>query len=482
MACFSRLSWRRHRCFTRRRRTRKSIKEALTSAYLFNPTLKAARSGVRATDENVPLARSNFRPTVNGTITGGYEDSSTSPGSASSGRNYPKTYSVNLKQPVFRGFRSINAVSGAEASVESARENLRYTESTVFLQAATAYVNVFRDMTILKVFQYNQKVLEQQLRAAQDRFRVGEVTKTDVAQAQAAVSGAISQVNIARQNLDSNRAAYQQFIGNAPMGVTDPGIPAALMPRSLEEALKIAGAENPQVLAAIFQERAQEYQVKQISGQLLPEVNLQATYTHGTSPAVGVQRSDDATVMGVVTMPLYEGGAVSAQIRQAKEMQSQLRQQIDVMREQVRASVATAWANYTNGKASIKSAQAQVDANRIALQGVMDEEKVGQRTLLDTLNARNVLQQSEVTLQTAKHDLVVGAYAVVASIGRLSAAELNLQVSVYDPTQHYRGVKDQWYGWQTSVESREDPVVAPITDPGVTPGQQDGDGPAFSRD
>lgn len=112
----------------------------------------------------------------------------------------------------------------------------------------------------------------------------------------------------------------------------------------------------------------------------------------------------------------------------------------------------------------------------------MDEEKVGQRTLLDTLNARNVLQQSEVTLQTAKHDLVVGAYAVVASIGRLSAAELNLQVSVYDPTKHYRGVKDQWYGWQTSVESREDPVVAPITDPGVTPGQQDGDGPAFSRD
>jgi outer membrane protein len=230
-----------------------SIKEALTSAYLFNPTLKAARSGVRATDENVPLARSNFRPTVNGTITGGYEDSSTSPGSASSGRNYPKTYSVNLKQPVFRGFRSINAVSGAEASVESARENLRYTESTVFLQAATAYVNVFRDMTILKVFQYNQKVLEQQLRAAQDRFRVGEVTKTDVAQAQAAVSGAISQVNIARQNLDSNRAATSIHRQRAHRR-DRPGIPAALT----EPGARRSGAENPQVLA-IFQGRAQEY-------------------------------------------------------------------------------------------------------------------------------------------------------------------------------------------------------------------------------
>jgi outer membrane protein len=251
------------------------------------------------------------------------------------------------------------------------------------------------------------------------------------------------------------------------------------MPRSLEEALKIADSENPQVLAAIFQERAQEYQVKQVRGQLLPEVNLQATYTHGTSPAVGVQRSDDATVMGVVTMPLYEGGAVSAQIWQAKEMQSQLRQQIDVMREQVRASVATAWANYTNGRLDRRRRRRWTPNDRLAGE---DEEKVGQRTLLDTLNARNVLQQSEVTLQTAKHDLVVGAYAVVASIGRLSAAELNLQVSVYDPTQHYRGVKDQWYGWQTSVESREDPVVAPITDPGVTPGQQDGDGPAFSRD
>lgn len=461
-----------------------SMKEAFTSAYLFNPILKSARSGVRATDEYVALAKSTHRPTISGQIRGGYEDQWVSTGALSDGgyKNWPKAYTVTARQPVFRGFRTVNAVSGAEASVEAARENLRYTEATVFLQTATAYVNTFRDMTILKVYQYNQTVLEQQLKAAEDRFKVGEVTKTDVAQAQAAVAAATSQVNIARQNLDSDRAVYQQYVGRPPMGVTEPTVPAHLMPRTLDEAVKIADAENPQILAAVFQERAQEYQVKQLKGQLLPEVNLEATYTHGVTPQAGVRRTDDTTVMGVVTMPLYEGGAISAQIRQAKETQSQYRQQIDATREQVRAQVATAWAFYTNGRASTKSAQAQVDANRIALQGVIDEEKVGQRTILDTLNARNVLQQSEVTLQTAKHDLVAGAYSVLASVGRLTAYDLQLQVDLYDPTQNYRRVKDKWYGWETSVESREDPVVAPVADPGVTPGQRRGDGPAFKRD
>jgi outer membrane protein len=458
-----------------------TLRDALAACYLFNPTLKARRSELRSTDEEVPIAKSGFRPRVTGVIESGFENLNTLPDTPGTGSNYPKAYSIGVTQPVFRGFRTINAVRGAEALVEAARENLRQTEQAILLEAVTAYMDVFRDEATLQLQINNQRVLSQQLRASRDRFQVGEITRTDVAQAQARESGAISQVSAARSNLNLSRATYQRLIGQMPSGIRDPGAPLKLLPRSQEEAVRIGEGENPRILEAIFRERSGEHTVRQIKGELLPEVNLEASYTRGVDPSKTLDRSESTVVTGRVTVPIYEAGEVSARIRQAKETQSQFRQLIDEARELVRADVISSWGQYAAARAQIESARAQVDANRIALTGVREEEKVGQRTLLDVLNAEQELLNSEVSLVTAKRDYVVAAYGLLSAVGRLSASDLGLAVELYDATQNYRRVRNKAYGWSTSVEAAEDPRVAPVTDPGVAPGQQRGDGPAYRR-
>ncbi len=458
-----------------------SLKNALASSYLFNPTLKARRSELRSTDEEVPIAKSGFRPRITGSIENSFEDRSTRPASPGNGTNYPKSYSIGVTQPIFRGFRTVNAVRGAEATVEASRESLRTTEQNVLLNAVTAYMDVFRDEATLQLQLNNQRVLGEQLRAARDRFEVGEVTRTDVAQAQARQSGAISQVSAARANLSLSRASYQRLIGTVPTGITDPGAPLKLLPRSQEEAIRIGEGENPLILEAIFRERSGEHLVRQIKGELLPELNLEASYTKGIDPSRTIDESDTTVVTGRLTVPIYQAGEVSARIRQAKETQSQFRQLIDEAREQVRGDNISNWGFYVSARAQIESARAQVEANRIALAGVREEEKVGQRTLLDVLDAEQELLNSEVSLVTAKRDYVVAAYSLLSSIGRLSAGELGLSVELYDPSQNYRRVRKKAYGWSTSVEALEDPQVAPVTAPGVTPGQRYGDGPAYTR-
>ena len=458
-----------------------SLQEALASAYLFNPTLKAARAGLRATDEEVPRARSGFRPTITSQAVHSYQDIQTS-GGGGGGDTYPRSYSVTLNQPIFQGFRTINAVKGAEALVEAGREDLRTSEQQVLLSAVTFYVNVVRDAAILGLQENNLRVLNEQLRAALDRFNVGEVTKTDVAQARASVSGASSGISQAKANLQASRANYAQLIGNPPGTLHDPG-PFRMQPKTLDESLQIGEGENPNILAGIFRERAEDHVIKQTEGELLPSVNLQASYSRNfdSQGTVGNNHEDVTTVTGVVTVPIYQAGEVSARIRQNIETRSQLRHQIDEAREATRANVISAWGVFVSAKAQITSNQAQVDANTVALTGVKEEEKVGQRTVLDVLNAEQTLLNSQVALVTSHRDLVVASYALLAAIGRLSAGAIGLGVEQYDPTQHYRDVKNQWIGWSTSVEESEaEPVVAPVTAPGRKPGQPSGDGPAYT--
>lgn len=460
-----------------------SLQEAISSAYLFNPTLKAARAQLRSTDEGVPLAKSGFRPTINGEILQTYQHFDTKPPSASEGDTDPRSYSVTLNQPLFRGFRTINAVKGAEALVEAGREDLRNSEQQVLLDAVTSYVDVVRDQAVLSLRQNNLRVLNEQLRAAEDRFQVGEVTRTDVAQAKARTSGASSAISAARANLQSSRATFAQIVGNAPGTLRDPG-PARILPAALEPALQIGEGENPGVLAAIFRERAQDHVIKQVKGELLPSVDLQATYALGTGEtgSVGGKREEVTTVTGVVTVPIYQGGSVSARIRQNIETRSQLRHVIDEARELARANIISAWGVLVAARAQIISDQAQVEANTVALSGVKEEEKVGQRTVLDVLNAEQELLNSQVDLATSRRNLVVASYSLLASIGRLSISGLGLPVEQYDPTQHYRQVKNKWIGWSTSVEESEsEPIVLPVRAPGREAGQPSGDGPAYTQ-
>jgi outer membrane protein len=458
-----------------------SLQEALSRAYVFNPTLKAARAQLRATDEEVARAKSGFRPTINGQVSRTLQNIDTSPNLPGQEGNFlSNDYSVTLNQPIFRGFRTINAVKGAQALVEAGREDLRTSEQDVLVNTVTSYVNVVRDQAVLNLQQNNQRVLSEQLRAAQDRFEVGEVTKTDVAQARARASGAASAISQARASLQSSRATYAQLIGNAPGTLRDPG-PTRLAPKSQEESLQIGESENPLVLSAIFRERAQDHVILQAEGELLPSVNLQANYTRSTGGPGVTDRQDVGTVAGVVTIPIYQGGEVDARIRQGVETRSQLRHQIDASRELVRANIISAFGTYTAARAQIISDQAQVDANRVALAGVREEEKVGQRTVLDVLNAEQELLNSEVSLATSRRNLVVASYQLLSAIGRISAAVLNLGVQQYDPTKHYGEVADKWIGWSTSTEESEtEAVVLPVRAPGKTPGQQRHDGPAYT--
>ena len=495
-----------------------SLKEALTAAYLFNPTLKSVRAQLRATDNQVSLAESGYRPTISAQLQYGYEDirtqirsgSSTGslpicegtipPGSActpttsvplssllssgaANGPSNPRQAQIQAQQNVFDGFRTYNNIKGAEASVEAGREDLRNAEITVLLNAATAYMNVVRDQAIVNLRQNNVKVLAEQLRATQDRFKVGEVTRTDVAQAESGLAQSQADLSIAQGTLYGDQALFAQYIGHPPGTLRDPGPPERLLPKSLQGAIDVSEAENPGILGAIFRERAQEHQVKEVKGQLLPSVTLNASYTRAGQPlgAPNVTDFEDTRVFGQVTVPLYQAGSVSAQIRQAIETLSQRRQQVDEQRELARQNVSSQWGLVIAARGNVAAGKSATEATRIALEGVREEERVGQRTILDVLNSEQQYLNAQVNLVSFQRDLVVASYGVLAYMGRLTASDIALEAEFYDPTRYYGEVKDAWYGWGPSVESEEDPRVAPVIDEGRTPWQTSTQGPAYTQ-
>ncbi len=403
-------------------------------------------------------------------------------GSAANGTSNPRSAQIALQQNIFDGFRTYNAVKGSEALVEAGREELRTAEQSILLNAATAYMNVVRDQAIVNVRQNNVRVLSEQLRASQDRFKVGELTRTDVAQAQSGLAQSQADLSIAQGTLYTDRALFVQFIGHAPGSLRDPGPATKLLPKTLEGAIGVAESENPGIIAAVFRERSQAHNVKQIKGQLLPTATLSASYTKSAQVnSPGVIQSDDARVLGSVSIPIYEAGNVSAQIREAVETLSQRRQQIDEQRALARANVSSAWGLLVAARGNVAAGQSAFEATRIALQGVREEERVGQRTILDVLNAEQQHLNAQVSFISFKRDLVVASYSVLSGMGRLSASDIALQAELYDPTRYYNEVKDAWYGWGASIESQEDPRVPAIRDPGRTPGQRSGDGPAYTQ-
>ena len=467
-----------------------TLKDALAAAYLYNPTLKSVRAALRATDNGVSLAKSGYRPTISAQFQYGFEDVRTrfqavmaAQASAFSGTSNPRMAQIVLQQTLFDGFRTYNNIKGAEALVEAGREDLRAAEINVLLNAATAYMNVVRDAAIVKLRQNNVKVLSEQLRATEDRFKVGEVTRTDVAQAQSGLASAQADLSIAQGTLYGDQALFAQFIGHPPGTLKDPGPPAKLLPKTLQGAIDVAEAENPGILGAIFRERAQQHQVKQVKAQLLPNLSLNASYAKAAQPfgQPSVVQLDDTRVFGTLSVPLYEAGAVSAQIRENIEILSQRRQQIDEARELARQNVSSQWGLTLAARGNVAAGKTAVEATRIALQGVREEERVGQRTILDVLNAEQQYLNASVGLVSFQRDLVVASYGVLAAMGRLTAYDISLQAELYDPNRYYGEVADAWYGWGASVESREDPRVAPVDRPGLAPGQRSTDGPAYTQ-
>lgn len=433
-----------------------TIDEALSTAYRTNPALQAERARLRALDEGVPRALSGWRPTV--TLSGStgkardqnrQVDTATNESTSVGRYRTPDSASLTLTQPLYRGGRTLAEVSRAENLVQRGRAVLQGVEQTVLLDAATAYANVLRDQATLDLNVNNEQVLTRQLQAARDRFQVGEITRTDVSQAEARLERARADRIQAEGNLTSSRSTYERVIGVVP----PPRLAAARLPgnlpRSEGEAVEWT-ATHPDVIATRFNEKAASDDVDIVEGEKLPTVNLNSSLSRDTETQTrGLQR-DTASVTVSVSVPLYQAGSVDARAREAKQTAGQRRLEADDQRRRTQESARRNWEALTTARARITAFEAQIRSAEIALDGVEQEARVGLRTVLDVLDAEQELFTAKVNLVGAQRDEVVAAYQLASSTGRLSATELALPVEIYDPTRYYNDTRGRWTG--TSID------------------------------
>src|SRR5829696_5462288 len=437
-----------------------TLEGALGQAYYNNPQLNAQRAAARATDENVAIALGGYRPRVAATASLGevYLESlsrqvssttgQTTGYTRTTGENAVQTYGATINQTLFNGFQTGNRTRQAEAQVFSARELLRTAEQTVMLNAVTAYMNLLRDTAILELQRSNVTVLEATLRQTRDRFNVGEVTRTDVAQSESRLAAGRSSMLAAESNYTTSRAIYRQVIGVEAGRLTAAAPVDRFSPSNLRAALSRSSSEHPAILTATYNVDAAVSQVKIAEGALYPNLNLQGAVQKSFGGATNLNNLENlnASVTGQLTVPIYQGGAEYATIRQAKETLGQRRLDLDTAREQVQQTATQAWGQLLAAKAQIEATTAQVAATEIALNGVREEARVGQRTTLDVLNAQQDLVNARVALVTAQRDRVVASYTLLAATGGLSPQILKLRIQTYDPVVHYHQVRDSWFG------------------------------------
>ncbi len=437
-----------------------TLESALIQAYQNNPSLNSQRAVQRQTDEGVPTALSGYRPkvTVNGSVAQNSISTLTKTASnpnavydTSSGYNTPYSVGLTLTQTLYNGFQTANRTRQAESNVLSGREVLRNTEQTTLLNAVTAYMNLLRDGAILDLQRRNVEVLQEQLRQTRDRFNVGEVTRTDVAQAESRLAQGRSQVLTAEANYKTSAAVYRQVIGVEPGNLTAASPVDRFSPHDLNGSVAAATATHPTVTSAQYSVDAALSAVKTAEGALLPTLTLNGNVTKSWMSTVQLDQREffQANVTGNLSIPIYQGGVEYAAIRQAKETLGQKRLDLDTARDTARQNAVQSWGQLEAAKANIEATQSQVQAAEIALNGVREEARVGQRTTLDVLNAQQELVNARVSLVTAQRDRVVASYTLLAAVGRLSPQVLGLRVPVYDAQVHYHQVRDSWFGLRT---------------------------------
>jgi outer membrane protein len=423
---------------------------ALARAYNSNPDLNVQRAGTRAADENINRAKAGYLPTVNLTASLGLQHLEASALGRGSSSTIPRSYGVQIQQNLFNGFRTRNSVRQSESQIFQAREQLRLIEQNVLARGATAYMDVLRDTAILNLRRNNITVLQQQLQQTRDRFQVGEVTRTDVAQAESALASGQSLALNAQSTLESSLATYQQIIGVRPKRLAPARPVTGPLPKSSKSSIALALRVHPAVVAALHNADALQLAVKVAEGALYPSVNVtgsvQKSYDSSNVPGA---RALQSSIIAQLNVPLYDGGASYAGIRQAKEQYGQARLQVDVQRASVRAAAVSAWGIWRQSQLVITAQQAAVRAAEIALNGVREEAKVGQRTTLDVLNAQFALLNARVQLVTAQRDRVVASYNLLAATGKLSAGTLRLKVRPYDPRVHFNQVRHKYWGVRT---------------------------------
>jgi len=426
---------------------------ALAAAYTSNPDLNSARAQLRAIDEGVPRARAGGRPTVTGTFDihtqttrqqlPGQETSDWSTGLT------PRSVTLSVEQPIFLGFRTTNNVKLAESSVKAGREQLRVVESDVLLSGVTAFMDVIRAQVVVNLTAQNIEFLREQQRAAEDRLSVGEGTRTDVAQTNARLQQGISDYAQAIADLNRAIATYIQVIGHLPESLGGYNGIEALLPSTVDEGLSVALTTHPLIVSAVYNIDIASYNVRIAEGATLPTLGVNASVTHREDQQFKNSWNQQAQIGARLNVPIYQGGEVASVVRQYKETLGQRRIDLDAARAQVRQAFVAAWSQLEAARAQVTAAEAEVSAQQLVLTGVIEEQRVGQRTTLDVLNAQQDLLSARVSLVNAQYGRVVGAYTLLSAYGRLDAKSLSLSVEIYDPAAHYSAVRDRWGGLRT---------------------------------
>jgi outer membrane protein/adhesin transport system outer membrane protein len=430
-----------------------TLEEALSKAYLYNPTLQASRAQLRAVDEFVPQALAGYRPSlsINGDIGAEQVENTGGDAIAESSRGLgftaPGTADFTISQPVYRGGQTEAEVAQAESTVRAQRASLYSVEQSILLDAITAYLDVLRDLAIVELNKNNEVVLARQLQATRDRFEFGEVTRTDVSQSESRLSAATAERVESEGFLEASRARYRQIIGDSPGTLAWPQLPADL-PDSEAAARTTAETYNPDVITAEYVADAAEHGVDVVFSQLMPQVSLlgraETSYDPGTEFDNG--RTDSFGIFAQVTIPFYQAGGTEARVREAKQTVRQRRDQIDEQRRAAGQLATAAWQALITARAQIVSFHDQIKSAEVALEGVRQEQEVGYRTVLDVLDAEQELLNARVDLVTAERNETVAAFQLLAAMGRLTADYLALQVPRYDEKAYYNQVRDKFWG------------------------------------
>jgi outer membrane protein len=458
----------------------RTLAQALAATYLYQPALQAARAQLRSVDEDVPQALAGWKPTVIVAGTTGYGDGVTRQflGSTGHWQNLETdrligTAQGTVTQPLYTGGRVRANVNRATDLVMAQRANLMAQEETSFANAVNAYVGVISAQQVLALNINNENVLREQLQATNDQFRVGEVTRTDVAQAEASLAGAIAQVETAQGNLQTARATYQQVVGYEPPADLVEPQPLSLPTRTEQQSIVLAASNNPAVIAAQFNDSAAKNAIEAAFAALLPQVSFQGQMFQNNNASIRSDQANGYQAVVSVSVPLYQGGSEYSAVRQARQTEQQQAQLIhDAQRTAVQNAV-NAWETRVAAAAAADSTRTAIRANEIALVGVEREHLVGTRTTLDVLNAQQALLSSQVTLVQNLANLITASYALASAVGRLTARDLGLPVPYYDETAYYNQVKNKWAGIgvpsDAELFSRPSSHPGPATLPGSSP-------------
>jgi len=430
-----------------------TLADALVKTYQNNPQLNAERARQRGTDENVPQALSGYRPQLVASLSAGLQAvrNVLPDNTIQSATLKPWTIGLTVTQLLFNGYRTANNVRVAEFQVKSGREALRNVEQGVFLDAVTAYMNVMANYALYDAQKTNVQVLKEIQATTQRRLNAGDVTPTDTAQADSRVSRGLADLNAAEVALAISKEIYAQVIGEPAVGLTAASPVDRLIPPSQTASIDAASHEHPAVLGAGYDVDVATTSIKLAESALLPQVSVQGNVSRQVQddPTLSVQKNDQASIVGQINVPIYDGGMAASQTRQAKEVASQSRLVLEQVRNQTRTAVVSAWVTNEGTKVALTAAESEVHSAEVALQGVRREAAGGQRTTIDVLNAQQDLTNARSRLIGAQRDRVIASYTLLSAVGRLDTHTLNLNTPDYSPDVHYFQVRDAWHGLRT---------------------------------